>query len=170
MIGLVWSLVQVVLVFALALAVGLPVAYLSQEAGAGESAGWVGLYGMAAGVGVAVLVCHRARGWVLKSRLRRLRASGVSVQGVVRRLDQQWSASGRGGGLTKYVAHVQWRDPVTGERWQGERRYRFYGRGSEQLEAALADGAQVDLCYPADRPSRFIIDVPFAPTMADVLG
>lgn len=106
----------------------------------------------------------------MQKTLRSLRVGGVSARAVVRRLDRQWSASGRGGGLTRYVAHVQWRDPVTGACWRGERRYRFYGRGSRQLEVICADGAQVELYYPANRPSRFIIDVPFAPTVADVLG
>ena len=58
-------------------------------------------------------------------------------------------------------------DPVTGVSWKGERRYRFWGRGSKRLEAAFAYGAKVPVYYPPGRPSRFIIDVPFAPTMAD---
>jgi hypothetical protein len=36
-----------------------------------------------------------------------------------------------------------------------------------RLEAAFTYGAKVPVYYPPGRPSRFVIDVPFAPTMAD---
>jgi len=38
------------------------------------------------------------------------------------------------------------------------------------MEAACARGKQVGLYFPANHPARFVIDIPFAPTMADVLG
>jgi hypothetical protein len=169
-IGLLWGAAQAVLLCGPLLAGGLAAAYLTQALTGRPASSTAALIGAAAGAGAGVLVCHKARAWLLEARLRRLRADGVSARGVVRRLDRQWSAGGRGGSMTRYAAHVQWRDPATGERWQGERRYRFYGRGSRQLEAVLAAGEQVELRYPAGRPQRFVIDVPFAPVMADVLG
>ena len=167
LIGLLWGVTQIVIVFVLWYVCVVAAAYLGQAITGSPMAA---LAGMPVGAAAGVFVDHKARAWVQESRLRRLRAGGVSARGVVRKLDRVWQPSGRGGGLTRYVAHVEWQDPVTGAHWQGERRYRFYDRGSRQLEAICANGAQVDLYYPTNRPSRFIIDVPFAPTMADVLG
>jgi hypothetical protein len=126
--------------------------------------------GLLTGAVVGLFVSHKARTWLLRYRLWRLRAVGVGVTAMVRELDSRWFSSPHGGSVTVYVAHVYWRDPVTGTRWEGARRYRFWNRGSRQMEAACARGTQVRLYYPANRPARFVIDIPFAPTMADLLS
>jgi hypothetical protein len=161
LVSLLWGLTQVVTVFILFFAGGVAVGYLKPAA--------VPL-GLGAGTVAGLYVCHQARGWLQQARLRGLRAHGVSARTTACWLESEWFPSPRGGGVTKYVAHVGWRDPGTGAVWQGERRYQFYGRGPRQLEAAFVDGNQVELHYPANRPERFVIDLPFAPTMADVLG
>lgn len=171
LVGLLWGLVQAVTVFVLLFAGGVAAAYLDEIMISGRPVSSTPvLVGLAAGVVVGLYVDHKARTWLRELRLRRLRSSGVWVQATVRRLDRQWFTSGRGGGVTRYTAHVQWQDPATGACWQGERRYRFAGRGSRRLEATLAEGRRIELSYPAHRPSRFVIDVPFAPTMADFFG
>ena len=169
LIGLLWGLVQAVAVFVLLFAGGVAAAYLDESAAAGlpVSSSAV-LVGLAAGVAAGLFVNHKARIWLQEFRLRRLRGGGVSVQATVRRLDRQYIPYKIG--TTRYVVHVQWQDPATGDRWQGERRYRFSGRGSRRLEASCARGERVGLYYPEHRLSRFVIDVPFAPTMADFFG
>lgn len=171
LVSLLWGLLQAVVLSGMFFAGGVAAGYLSLWASHGGLVSSTNaLLGLGTGAAAGLYVNRAARSWVLKARLRRLRARGVSATGTVYRLRRQWISGPKGGGVTKYTAIVQWRDPVTGAHWQGERRYQCYFRRSRRLEAALADGAQVELFYPADRPSRFVINVPFAPTMADVLG
>lgn len=169
LVGLLWGLIQAVTLFALLFAGGVAAAYLDESlAGGGPVSSTPVLIGLAAGVAAGLALCHKARAWLQELRLRRLRADGVSVQATVRRLDRLYVPYKAG--TTRYTVCVQWKDPVTAACWHGERRYRFYGRGSRRLETLCAVGARVELRYPAHRPSRFILDVPFAPTMADLLG
>lgn len=167
LIGLAWSLIQLMILFALLFAGGVAAGYLAIDVFSGHGANSTALIGIAVGVIAALVVNHKARIWLQCSRLRGLRVQGVAVEAKVVDLDRKYAASSRGPGSTRYVALVRWTDPATGVSWQGERRYRFSGRGSNRLEAACADGAKVPVCYPPGRPSRFIIDIPFAPTMAD---
>lgn len=169
LIGLLWGLVQMAIVFVLLFAGGVAAAYLGQGMAGGRPASSTAvLVGLAVGVAAGLFVNHKARIWLQEFRLRRLRADGVSVEATVRRLDRQYIPYKVG--TTSYVAHVQWQDPATGRGWQGERRYRFSGRGSRQLEGICAHGERVGLYYPAHRPARFVLDIPFAPTMADLVG
>jgi hypothetical protein len=167
LIGLAWGLIQVAILFVLLFAGGVAAGYLATDVFGGHGVNSTVLIGIAVGVIAGLVVDHRARPWLQRFRLRGLRLHGVSVQAEVVRLDRQYAASGRGPGATRYVVHVRWQDPATGVASQGERRYRFSGRGSRRLQAACADGAKVPVYYPPGRPSRFIIDIPFAPTMAD---
>jgi hypothetical protein len=169
LIGLLWGLVQAVILFVLLFAGGLAAARLDQGIQGRAASSTAALFGVAVGVAAGLFVNHRARSWLLQHRLRRLRDGGVSVQATVLELDRQWFSSARGGSMTRYVVHVQWEDPITGGWLCGERRYRFFGRDL-RLGAMYARGARIGLYYPAHRPSRFVIDGPFAPTMADLLG
>lgn len=169
LIGLLWGLIQAAAVFVLLFAGAVAADFLNGSMAGGRPVSpSVVLTGLAAGVAAGLFVNHKARTWLQELRLRRLRGDGVSVQATVRGLDQMYVPYKIG--ATRYIAHVQWQDPATGAGWQGERRYRFFGRGSQRLEAICASGKSVSLYYPAHRPSRFIIDVPFAPTMADLVG
>ncbi len=170
LVGLVWGLIQAVIVFALLTAGAVTAAFLDRViTGVRPASPLIVLIGLVAGSAAGLSVGHRARGWLQEARLRRFRGAGVSVRATVDRLDRQCAVSGRAG-LTSYVIYVQWQDPGTGARCHGERRYRFAGHRSRRLEALCADQARVAVYYPARRPSRFVIDVPFAPTMADFFG
>jgi hypothetical protein len=48
-----------------------------------------------------------------------------------------------------------------------ERRYRFRGRGDRAFEALTERGTEVNVHYPAGRAQRSVVDIPYAPTMAD---
>lgn len=169
LISLLWGLIQAATVFLVLFAGGVVAAYLDQGMADGRPVSSTAvLVGLAVGAAAGLFVNHKARIWLQEFRLRRLRADGVSVQAAVRRLDRQYIPYKVG--TTRYVAHVEWQDPATARRWQGERRYRFSGRGSRQLETICAPGEQVGLYYPAHRPARFVLDIPFAPAMADLVG
>lgn len=167
LIGLAWGLIQLVILAVLFFAGMLAAGYLSIDAFGGRGTNALVETGFTAGIVAAVVVNHSARSWLQRWRLRGLRFRGVAVKAEVVDLGRQYTASTRGPGTTRYKVLVRWREPVTGVSWQGERRYRLWGRGSRRLEAACADGARIQLYYPPGRPSRFIIDIPFAPTMAD---
>lgn len=170
LIGLAWALIQLVILCALLFAGGVAAGYLAIDVFSGHGVNGVSSavpIGFAAGAITALVVNHSARIWLQRLRLRGLRAQGVAVPAEVVDLGRKYTASTRGPGSTRYIALVRWTDPATGVSWQGERRYRFSGRGSRRLEAACANGAKVPVYYPPGRPSRFIIDIPFAPTMAD---
>jgi hypothetical protein len=49
----------------------------------------------------------------------------------------------------------------------GERRYRFWGHGDRAFELLTERGTEVKVRYPAGRAQRFVVDIPYAPTMAD---
>jgi hypothetical protein len=122
---------------------------------------------MLAGIAAALVASHRARGWLMRLRLRGLRVRGVQANAVVVTCDWDMS-SGRGLAIARYTVLVRWVDPAAGVPRQGSRRYHFVGLGSPGFEAACPHGAIVPVLYPPSRPSRFIIDVPFAPVMADI--
>jgi hypothetical protein len=170
LVGLVWGLIQAVIVLALLAAGAVGAAYLDRAiTGVSPASPLIVLIGLVAGGAAGLSVGHKARSWLQEVRLRRFRDAGVSVRAIVDGLDRQCAVSGRRG-LTSYVVRVQWQDPGTGARCHGERRYRFAGHRSHRLESLCADRARVAVYYPARRPSRFVIDVPFAPTMADFFG
>jgi hypothetical protein len=167
----IWGLLQFVVIALLFFAGGVAGAYLTWDllphlAGTRSSAGGV-LPGFAVGVAAALTINHNARMWLQRLRLRRLRARGVEAQAAVTRLRRSYLTSGRGPGTTTYTVFVRWLDPVTGDITDRERRYRFWGRGSRRFETVCAARSTVPVYYPRHRLERFILDVPFAPTMAD---
>ena len=182
LVGLIWGLIQAVLVLALLSAGGVAAAAadravtgLATQTPAGGTSPVV-LAGLAAGVVAGLAVGQKARGWLQELRLRRLRSAGagaVSVRASIDRLDRRSPATTprpSWARLTRYTVHLHWQDPATGAHCLGERRYRLSGRRSRRLEALCAGPARVVVYYPAHRVSRFVIDVPFAPTMADLFG
>lgn len=170
LVGLAWGLIQVVIVCVLFFAGLLAAGYLSTDALSGRGANTLAPVGFCVGAGAGLWVNHRARNWLQRLRLRGLRTRGVVADAEVVKLGSEYTPNptGAGFGTTRCTVLVSWRDPVTGSGWRGECRYRFWGR-SRRLELACPPGARVPVYYPAGRPSRFIIDIPFAPTMADVL-
>lgn len=114
---------------------------------------------------LAVSICHLARGWVQRLRLSRLRRTGAAATGhVIGRLDE-CAGNPRGPGMIRYRVSVAWTDESGPQ--MGERRYRFWGRGNRAFEALTERGAEVGVRYPLGRPRLLIIDIPYAPTMAD---
>jgi hypothetical protein len=165
-VGLVWGLVQLAILGLLFTAGGLVgalgVLVVPRYFGLPLAIGFV------AGTVAGLLVDHSARGWLLSLRLRRLRARGQRVMAAVEWVGEQFAASGRGPGTTTYTVYVQWRDPVTGVDHQYDRQYRFWSSAPPRFEAML-DQASVPVLYAPARPSGFVIDIPFAPTMADLV-
>lgn len=167
-VGLLWALVQLVILGGLFTAGGL-----LGSLGALVIPRYYGgplIVGFVAGTVAGLVVNHSARMWLLRLRLWRLRERGRRVMATVEWVDEQFVVGGRGQSKTYYTVFVDWRDPVSGEEHEYERQYRFWGVGSKALEAAL-DDPTVPVVYDPAHPSRFVIDIPFAPTMADlVLG
>jgi len=175
--SLIWGLIQAVTVLA-GVAVGGAAAAGLVPAATGHAAAPAAVFaglvaGAAAGLAAGLLVGGRAPSWLQERRLRRLRTAGpaaVSVRATVDRLDRPRRPARHGLSRGRYVVHVSWLDPAAGVGFRGERCYRMAGRRSRRLEALCAGRAQVAVYYPARRPSRFVIDVPFAPTVADFFG
>lgn len=170
LIGLAWGLGQLVILgvlfFCGLLAGGLLGVYVF---GSQDVSGLVDL-GFVAGIVAAIAVNHSARIWLQRLRLRGLRRRGTAVDATVVSLNGHYTSNPRGGpGNTYCTVLVGWTDPVTGASWKGERLYRFWGSAPRGFRAACADGAKVGVYYPPGRPSRFVIDIPFAPTMADLV-
>jgi hypothetical protein len=163
-VGLVWGLAQIVILGAFFVAGGLVGALGSLVApsiyGLPLSIGFVG------GVLAALVVNHHSRMWLLQLRLRRLRRRGQQVMASVVWVEEHLAANPRGPGTMTYTIFLRWQDPVGGADHEYERQYRFWGRGSRQFEA-LVDEPSVPVLYEPSDPSRFVIDIPFAPTMAD---
>jgi hypothetical protein len=162
-VGLVWGLTQAAILVALFLAGGLVGAIGSLVApsvyGLPVSIGFTG------GVVAGLVVNHYSRMWLLQLRLRLLRRRGRRVMANVVWVDEQYVAP-RGPGATTYTVFVQWHDPVSGVDHEYERQYRFWGMGSNHFEAVV-DEQHLPVLYAPSRPSRFVIDIPFAPTSAD---
>lgn len=167
LIGLAWDLTQLAIGVVLFFTGGVVAALLAVYVFSGHGIGLVVPVGFGLGVTVALVVNHGVPSWLQRLRLRGLRTGGVRVKAEVTDLDRKHTAAGLRPGSTRYTVLVRWTDPSTGRGCQGERRYRFMGKGSSGLESACAQRATVSVLYPPGRPSRFIIDIPFAPTMPD---
>jgi hypothetical protein len=124
--------------------------------------------GIVGGVLAALVVNHHARMWLLQFRLRRLRRQGQRVMASVVWVDEHMAASLRGPGTMTYTVFLRWQDLVGGGDHEYERQYRFWAGRSRQLEG-LVDEPTVPVLYESSDPSRFAIDIPFAPTMADLI-
>jgi hypothetical protein len=166
-IGLIWTVVMIVIVAGL-ISAGLILGgelYLRLHHFGGADQSWLAPVLGLVGALLGVSICHLARGWVQRLRLSRLQRTGVAASGhVLARLDEYISNT-RGPGMTRYRVSVVWTDESGPQ--IGERRYRFWGRGNRAFEALTERGQEVQVRYPAGRPQRFIIEIPYAPTMAD---
>jgi hypothetical protein len=165
-VGLVWGLAQVVILGALFVAGGLVGALGSLVAPS--------IYGLPISIGFAggfvagLVVNHYARMWLLHLRLRLLRRRGQQAMANVVWVDEQLAANPRGPGTITYTVFVHWQDPVSGGDHEYERQYRFWGTASKHFETSV-DEPYLRVLYAPSRPSRFVIDIPFAPTAADLV-
>jgi len=165
-VGLVWGLIQIVILGAFWIGGGLVGALGSLVAPS--------IYGLPVSIGIvggvlaALVVNHHSRMWLLQFRLRRLRRRGERVMASVVYVDEHVAVNPRGPGTVTYTVFLRWQDLVGGSVHEYERQYRFWGSGSRQFEA-LVDEPTVPVLYESSDPSRFVIDIPFAPTMADLV-
>lgn len=93
---------------------------------AGHGNGLATATGTLVGIVAAVVVSHRGGHWLMRLRLRHLRATGVEAKAVVVKSDWDMS-SACGIAIATYTVLVRWIDPATGVARQGNRRYRFVG-------------------------------------------
>jgi hypothetical protein len=174
LLDLAWLIIQFAIIVAGWVGGALAGYWLSlQVFPSGSANAWIE-GGFCVGVGVALAVNHYARGWVRRLRLALLRGWGVAIDAEAGFLDSTRSIAVRGMSHIFYTAGVTWTDPATGVRWQGERRYHFtqsnfrdLSRHAQRFEAAMRYGAPVRVYYPAGKPARFLIDIPFSPAMSD---
>lgn len=125
--------------------------------------------GAVAGLVIACRFAHRGRHWVMRWRLRRLRGTGIRTTASIAHVDRSVRSGARGGGSTTYRLTLTWTDPRTGEPYAARRLYRFYGISGSPAFERLTTGQSIPVSYPQDRPWRLVADIPFAPTMADLL-
>jgi hypothetical protein len=166
-VGLGWTVIQVALFAAVVpaggfagLSLGLLVPALAR--GWGPPVGM--LLGVAAGTAVAMALNHGARTGLLRLRLTRLRRTGVSAEATVVSVARRHVRYPRGGSDTVYTVTVRWGSH------QGERRYLFPGHGSDRFTEVCRTGAVVLVRHPAGAPDRFVLDIPFAPMMEDLVS
>lgn len=119
--------------------------------------------GLLAGVGAGTAVNYRARVWLHRVRLWRLRrwgeraiAEAVWIEG-----DPTNPTAMEG-----YVVLVRWRD-LAGEH-VGDRCYRFWSGAPYGFLSRFGPGKSVVIRYPRAKPHRFAIDIPYTPSMADM--
>ncbi|GAB3982460.1 hypothetical protein GCM10029978_086220 [Actinoallomurus acanthiterrae] len=127
-------------------------------------------FGFLTGLAVGLTINHKARMWVQRARLRRLRKRGHRATARVAAVDRRYRYNPKGPGSTSYVVRLEWIDPETGSGHRCRRWYRFTGKGSAAFERACSTGAEVTVRYPPGRASRAVVDIPFAPVMADLLA
>lgn len=170
-LGLIWAVVMLVSLAATTFGGMVAGAWLGFDVApavdGGRNVAWLLLVGAIAGVAAGLTIGHRGRGWVQAWRLHRMRRrSGVTITATVEQAPAQVIRNPRGGSVTVYRVRVSWHDPQTGHR-TGHREYKFYGRRAPAFEQHIHRGARVPVVYPPTHPNRFVIDVPYAPTMAD---
>ncbi|GAA4212224.1 DUF3592 domain-containing protein [Actinocatenispora rupis] len=123
--------------------------------------------GAAAGLAAGFTVGHRTRGWVRVLRLHLLRRNGTHADARVTRVERRHRHTARGGSTTAYTVVVGW---VDRDGAQGcVRHFRFLGDGDPRFPALLRTGATVRVAYRAGRAARAVLDVPYAPVLADLL-
>jgi hypothetical protein len=170
-LGLIWAVVMLVSLTATTFGGMVAGAWLGFDAAphydGGHDAPWLLLVGAIAGVAAGLTIGHRGRAWVQAWRLHRMRRRDtVTVTVTVRQATPKVIRNPRGGSVTVYRVRVGWRDTLAGDQ-DRLRQYKFFGRGAPAFEKLLHQGAQVPVVYPPSHPNRFVIDVPYAPTMAD---
>jgi hypothetical protein len=159
-VTLIWALVQLIVFVALVFCTGVLAAFFDPNDVP---------IGFIVGAIVGLWVCHSARRWLLRLRLRLLRRNGIAATATVTRLERDWRPGARGSGVTFYAVQLRWDHP-SGEVHKGEWRYRFIGRGSPGFEKTCADHKKITVRYREQRPDRFCVDIPFAPRMAELVG
>lgn len=126
--------------------------------------------GALAGLVVGFVVTHHARGWLRTARLRRLRRTGTCADARVVRLDRRHRVGPHGGSSTTYTMLLRWTDP--GGTHECARRFRFIGAfrtGDTGFAMRYAIGRTVPVAYRPGRPARAVVDIPYAPMLADLL-
>ena len=118
--------------------------------------------GVLGGVAIGSLVCLRTRVWLHRVRLWRIRRSGESAIAQAVWIEGDPSVFTA---TEAYVVFVRWQD-LAGEHI-GDRGYRFWNTAPYDFLISLTDGRPVVVRFPRAQPHRFIIDIPYAPTMAD---
>lgn len=118
--------------------------------------------GLAIGIAVGVYTISRLRDWLHRLRLGWLRRRGDRATA-----EAVWVIADPAPGLAveAYLVLVRWRD-LAGEH-VGDRSYRFRVRPTDDFLTRLTDGRPVIVRYPTASPRRFVIDIPYAPSMAD---
>jgi hypothetical protein len=168
-ISLLWLLVMLVVFAASVYGAALGGAYLGRhvlpQLDGGRQVSAMPTIGAVLGALVAAIVCQRARSWLQRLRLWLLRGESISANATVVGLDSLYTKGSRGNGNTLHIVHVKWRD-ATGEHI-GERQYKFYNHGPADFLTRMQRGAHLPIRYHPARPHRFIIDIPYAPRMAD---
>jgi len=163
LIGLLWIIVAVLVWLAVLTAATLVTGYLGDVViprfDHGRTADWLMIVGVCAGMIGGVQVCRSATGWVQRRRLRRLRRRGSSTLAQVERLDVHHFC-GRGA-YTRYTVWLSWSE------YRGARVYRFDGKPRPDFAAEVTAGTPVTVRYPAGRPYRFVIDIPYVASMVD---
>lgn len=169
-----WGAVQVLVVvgalFGGAVA-GTAVTWELLPALTGVRSGVVGLpIGALAGLVTGFVVTHNARGWLRAARLRRLRRTGTRADARVVGLDRRYRVGARGGSSTTYTMVLRWTDPRGTH--ECARRFRFVGAfrtGDTGFATRYATGRTVPVAYRPGRPARAVLDIPYAPVLADLL-
>lgn len=165
-VAVVWGIVQLV-VFAAGLAAGgVGGLYLGLRVPTGPHQ-WGPLVGMVLGLLVglvaALAILRGARVGLLRWRLWRLRRHGISAKATVVSVERRSRYYGRAGDITTYTVTVQW------GRHQGQRQYQFRGRASDRFTEVCHHAAVVLVRHPPGAPDRFVLDIPFAPVMEDLV-
>jgi hypothetical protein len=165
-IALLWGIVMLAVFSAVVFGGASGGAYLGYDLlprlDGGQNVGPLLALGFAVGIGLGGYVCHKARWWTQYVRLRRC---DVRASATVVRCDRVYTPGARGPGNTMYTVYVTWRD-YEGEH-TGVRQYRFFAHGLRAFEILVDRNASLPVRYPSARPHRFIIDIPYAATMAD---
>jgi hypothetical protein len=164
-IGALWGAVMLVFFATVVFTSMVGTAYLAEKALPARLAGYhvdeiVEVAAVISGI-AAVMVCRRARMWWLRARLRGLRRHGVHAMAKVTRRDLVHTVNPRGPNATTYTVSVHWQEAT------GERCYRFWAPGSADFLKRTESGRVVPVYYPPGRPHKFLIDIPYAPTIAD---
>jgi hypothetical protein len=172
-----WGLVQVIVVFTLFCAGVLAGAYagihviaaIFPSTPADNPVDDAADIGLVIGVISGLTINHNSRRWLHRWQRHRLRTRGVRVIASVTNLEHSVSYNPQGPNVCRYTLHLRWSDPQSQRTCQAETHYRFLGNKSARFESACTATVAV-WCDPR-RSKRFVVDIPFAPSMADlVLG
>jgi hypothetical protein len=162
-IGLGWFVVQALILLAL-FVVGGEIGGLGYLVSPDDYAAPLAV-GFIIGLLAGLWVDYQLPRWLFQRRLEHLRRAGVRVDATIDWVEAQYAASSGGTALRTYTVFVSWQ-AADAQIYQLERQSRFWGSSWRRFEAAVA-GATVPVAYEPARPARFMLDLPFAPSMAD---